>query len=207
LAAARVRVLTPGQIAARLDDRFRLLTGGARGALPRHQTLRALIDWSYDSLSEPEAALLRRLSVFAGGWTLEAAEATCSGVQVFGYSGVQAGGHGYSPPERLNTRTPEHLHDVLDLLDSLVDRSLVLVDEVAGGLRYRLSETVRAYAWEKLTASGELAAVRNRHRDWYLQLAEQSAAATHGAEPAAWLTCLEAELDNFRAALAWCQED
>jgi predicted ATPase/DNA-binding SARP family transcriptional activator len=177
LAAARARVLTPGQIAARLDDRFRLLTGGARGALPRHQTLRALIDWSYDSLPAAEAGLLRRLSVFAGGWTLEAAEAVASST------------------------------DVLDLLDSLVDRSLVLVDEVAGGLRYRLLETVRAYAGEKLAASGELTAVRKRHRDWYLQLAEQSAAAAHGPESAAWLTCLEAELDNFRAVLARCREE
>src|SRR5262249_34628707 len=155
LAAARTRVLTPGQIAARLDDRFRLLTGGTRGALPRHQTLRALIDWSYDSLPEGEAALLRRLSVFAGGWTLGAAEGVASDPST----------------------------DVLDLLDALVDRSLVLVDEVAEGLRYRMLETVREYAGEKLAASGEVTAVRKRHRDWYLQLAEQSAAAAHGREP------------------------
>jgi predicted ATPase/DNA-binding SARP family transcriptional activator len=173
LAAARMQVLTPQQIAERLDGRFKLLTRGTRGALPRHQTLRALIDWSYDSLPAAEAALLRRLSVFAGGWTLEAAEAVCA--------------------------------DVLDPLDSLVDRSLVLVDEVAEGLRYRLLETVREYAREKLAASGELAAVRKRHQAWYLGLAERAYASINGPEEPEWLTRLEAELDNLRAALAWCQ--
>jgi len=190
----------------RLDDRFWLLTGGARGALPRHQTLRALIDWSYDSLSEPEAVLLRRLSVFVGGWTLEAAEAVGSGQWAVG-SKVRSERSDALDPAGLLTARCLLPTDVLDLLDSLVDRSLVLVDEVAEGLRYRLLETVRAYAWEKLAASGELTAVRKRHRDWYLQLAEQSAAAAHGPEASAWLTCLEAELDNFRAVLARCQEE
>jgi predicted ATPase/DNA-binding SARP family transcriptional activator len=234
LAAARVRVLTPQQIAERLDDRFNLLTRGARGALPRHQTLRALIDWSYDSLPEEEAALLRRLSVFAGGWTLEAAEAICAGVQAFRRSGVQApseskGDSVLSSPERLNVRTPERPDEVLDLLDSLVDRSLVLVDEAgearfdarvpaervdvsAGGrapgqgLRYRMLETLREYSREKLACSDEWAAVRNRHRDWYLQLAEQVEAEAPHSERAARLTRPEAELDNLRAALAWCHE-
>jgi predicted ATPase/DNA-binding SARP family transcriptional activator len=201
LAAARVRVLTVQQIGARLDDRFALLTGGERGALPRHQTLRALIDWSYDSLSAAEAALLRHLSVFAGGWTLEAAEAVCGGG---------------APGSRLPAPREVSLHagsrepgagspDVLDLLDALVDRSLVLVDEVAEGLRYRILETVREYAREKLAASGELAAVRDRHRNWFLQLAEQYDDA-HGSGQATWAARLEAERDNLRAALAWCQE-
>jgi predicted ATPase len=180
LAAARARVLTPQQIAARLDDRFALLTRGTRGAVPRHQTLRALIDWSYDSLPAAEAALLRRLSVFAGGWTLEAAEA------IGGSNGTTA--------------------SVLDILDSLVDRSLVLVDEVAQGLRYRLLETVREYAREKLEASGELTATRNQHRDWFLHLATQADAAARGPEQKAHLTQLSAEIDNLRAALAWCLE-
>src|SRR5439155_20632940 len=118
LAAARVTVLDVAQIAARLDDRFQLLTGGGRAAIPRHQTLRALIDWSYDGLPEAEAALLRRLSVFAGGWTLEAAEAVCSGIQVFRYSGIQAhkdspvldlaGPEHHHPLRGYPTRTPEH---------------------------------------------------------------------------------------------------
>jgi non-specific serine/threonine protein kinase len=202
LAAARARVLTPGQIAARLDDRFRLLTGGARGALPRHQTLRALIDWSYDQLSAAEAALLRRLSVFAGGWTLEAAEAVCGdrGLQIADRR-LQIGEDPSDTPQSAICK-----EEVLDLLDSLVDRSLVLVDEVAEGLRYRMLETVRAYAGEKLTASGEVTAVRNRHRDWCLQLAEQRDVAVHGRQYSAWLARLEVELDNLRAALAWCQE-
>jgi predicted ATPase/DNA-binding SARP family transcriptional activator len=175
LAAARVTVLPVAQIAARLDDRFQLLTGGSRAVLARHRTLRALIDWSYDSLPAPEAALLRRLSVFAGGWTLAAAEAVCGGA-------------------------------ALDLLDSLEACSLVLVDEGAEGLRYRMLETVREYAGEKLAASGERPAVRNQHRDWYLQLAEQVGAEASDPELSARLTRLEAELDNLRTALAWCQE-
>src|SRR5262249_3672925 len=147
LAAARVRVLTVGQIAARLDDRFRLLTGGSRAALPRQRTLQAMIDWSYDLLSEAERAVLRRLSVFAGGWTVEAAEAVC---------GELAPGSRRQAPSSMESKTASRLAtpqpgawslepgaDVLDLLDSLVDRSLVLVDEVAQGLRYRLLETVR----------------------------------------------------------------
>jgi predicted ATPase/DNA-binding SARP family transcriptional activator len=209
LAAARVKVLSAAQIATRLDDRFTLLTRGARGALPRHQTLQALIDWSYDLLSEPEQSLLRQLSVFAGGWTLEATEAVCKAAD-----------------------SGQWMTEYLDLLDSLVDRSLVLVDEagagapegvgpvrgrfdtagVSGGgrspgegLRYRLLETVREYALEKLAASGELAAVRRRHQAWYLALAERAYAAIDGPEEPEWLTRLEAELDNLRAALAWCQ--
>jgi predicted ATPase/DNA-binding SARP family transcriptional activator len=207
LAAARVHVLTPQQIAERLDDRFNLLTRGARGVLPRHQTLRALIDWSYDSLPEEEAALLRRLSVFAGGWTLEAAEAICGdfGVRNLDFRlPAQAGAYLSNPIQ--NSRSRIHNSEVLDLLDSLVDRSLVLVDEVDQGLRYRMLETVREYAREKLAASGELASLRNRHRDWCLQLAEQVEAEAPNLERAARLTRPEAELDNLRAALAWCHE-
>src|SRR5439155_2260924 len=140
------RVLTPQQIAARLDDRFSLLTRGARGVLPRHQTLRALIDWSYDSLSDAEAALLRRLSVFVGGWTLEAAEAVCGD---FGFWILDFGLPATSKTSDLrkplsdpiqNPKSKIQNEEVLDLLDSLVDRSLVLVDEVARGLRDRLVE-------------------------------------------------------------------
>jgi predicted ATPase/DNA-binding SARP family transcriptional activator len=191
LAAARVRVLTPEQIAERLEQRFTLLTRGARGALPRHQTLRALIDWSYDSLPGAEATLLRRLSVFAGGWTLEAAEAVCS-----------------DPSDRMPGPHARIQHwEIFDLLDALVDRSLVLVDEVAEGLRYRMLETVQEYAREKRDESGERTATRNRHRDWYLQRAELAEAEVLGpGRGPAWRS-LEAELDNCRAALAWCQEE
>jgi non-specific serine/threonine protein kinase len=199
------------QIAARLDDRFKLLTRGARGALPRHQTLRALIDWSYDSLPEEAAALLRRLSVFSGGWTLEAAEAVCKAVDS-GWWLVDRSGNGNDTDQGVPVGVgPTTSHyppstDVLDLLDGLVDRSLVLVDAVAEGLRYRLLETVREYARQKLDHSGELAAVRNQHRDWYLQLAEQVEAAASASERTAGLTRLEAERDNLRMALTWCQE-
>ena len=149
LAAARIKVLSVQEIAARLDDRFSLLTAGSRTAIPRHQTLRATIDWSHDLLSEPERILFRRLSVFAGGFTLEAAEAICS-------DGMAAG-------------------DILDLLGRLVGKSLVVVDAPEDGeTRYRLLETIRQYALEKLLAAGEAAETRQRHGDFYLQLAEES---------------------------------
>lgn len=147
--------MTVEQVAQRLDDRFRLLTGGSRTALPRQQTQRALIDWSYDLLSGGERALLRRLSAFAGGWTLDAAEAVCAG------DGIDE-------------------QDVLDLLTRLVDKSLVLVEEVnSGAARYHLLETVRQYARAKLLEAGEAEAVRARHLDTYLRLAEK--AASHGS--------------------------
>jgi predicted ATPase len=182
LAAARVTVLDLGQIAARLDDRFQLLTGGSRAAIPRHQTLRALIDWSYDSLPEAEAALLRRLSVFPGGWTLEAAEAVCSD------STIQN-------------------EEVLDRLTALVDRSLVLVEETREGLRYRMQETVREYAREKLREHGEEEAAHAGHLAYFLRLAEAAGPKLRGPDPEATLAQLEAEIDNFRAALAWCETE
>ena len=176
LAAVRVKVLTVEQIAARLDDRFRLLTGGSRTALPRHQTLRAAMDWSYDLLSEPERALLRRLSVFAGGWTLDAAEAICAG-----------GGSRAS--------------DILDLLSSLVDKSLVLVETRPPDTRYHLLETIRQYSRDRLQESDEAVAVQRRHLDWYLVLAERAQAELRGPQQEAWLERLEAEHDNLRGAL------
>jgi predicted ATPase/transcriptional regulator with XRE-family HTH domain len=180
LAAARVKVLTVEQIAARLDDRFRLLTGGSRIALPRQQTLQAAIDWSYDLLSEPERRLWRRLSVFAGGWTLEAAEAVCAG------AGLDAA-------------------EVLDRLTSLVDKSLVTVDAMAGEARYRLLETIRQYGREKLERSGEAAVIRRQHLEWHVGLAERAEPELTGPDQAVWLEKLEAEHDNLRAALEWSQ--
>ena len=180
LAAARVRVLAPEQIAARLDDRFRLLTGGSRTALRRQQTLRAAVDWSHDLLPEAERALLRRLAVFAGGWTLDAAEAVGVG------AGVEA-------------------EEVLDVLTQLVDKSLVVAEAPAGRgeARYRLLETVRQYAEEKLLDAGEAAAVRARHRDWFLAWAERARAELRGPDQRAWRRRLDAEHDNLRAALEW----
>lgn len=179
LAAARVKVLKVEQIAERLDDRFRLLTGGRRTALLRHHTLRALIDWSYDLLPAPERALLQRLSVFAGGWTLEAAETVCQGQGIDGY-------------------------DVLDLLTQLVNKSLVVVDADDGTeRRYRFLETIRQYAREKLLEAGEGLDVSDRHLEYFLGMAERADLELRGPKLPEWLKRLEVELDNLRAALAW----
>ena len=178
LAAARVRSLSVEEINRRLDHRFRLLTGGSRAALPRQQTLRSLIDWSYDLLQNSEKLLLRRLSVFAGGWTLDAADRICAG------DDVEDG-------------------KVLDLLTSLIDKSLVAVDESEAGFRYRLLETVRQYARERLVESGGTETIRAHHRDYFLALAEEADKRLLGAEQADWLRHLEKEHDNLRAALEW----
>jgi predicted ATPase/class 3 adenylate cyclase len=187
LAAARVRVLSVEQIAVRLDDRFRLLTGGQRGKLPRQQTLQATIDWSHQLLTEPERILFRRLSVFVGGWTLEAAEAICAGE-------IQELEAGFDPEE------------VLDLLTHLVDKSLVMKVELEGSARFRWLETVRQYALEKLLESGEASAVRDRHLEWFLKLAEEAEAGYYSPEQSAWIRRLEADHDNLRSAIEWSQQ-
>jgi predicted ATPase/class 3 adenylate cyclase len=176
LAAARIRSLSVEEIDGRLDQRFRLLTGGSRTALPRQQTLRSLIDWSYDLLREPERLLLQRLSVFAGGWTLAAAEQVCVGD---GVADV----------------------DVLDLLTSLSDKSLVVAEQRDEHSRYRLLETVRQYARDRLLESGGTVPVRERHRDHFLALALEAEPKLLGAQQAAWLQHLEVEHENLRAAL------
>ena len=184
LAAARINALTPEQIAVRLDDRFHLLTGGSRTALPRHRTLRATVDWSYNLLTEPERLLLRRLSVFVGGWTLEAAEQVCA---------LDAG----APPTLA-------FSDVLDLLSQLVGKSLVVAEARDGSgaaMRYRLLETIRQYAREKLDTSGELPATRDRHLAYFLKLAEQASPNLLAADPEC-LRRTETEYDNLREALA-----
>jgi predicted ATPase/transcriptional regulator with XRE-family HTH domain len=175
LAAALTPVLSAEQIATRLDRRLDLLAGGSRTALPRQQTLRAAIDWSYDLLLEPERRLLRRLAVFSGDWTLEAAETVCSG----------------------------GADDVLELLGRLVAKSLVQVDD-GGHVHYRLLETIRQYALEKLEGSGEAASMHERHLDWFVALAERAEPHLIGADQVVWLDALDAERDNLRAALAWC---
>jgi predicted ATPase/class 3 adenylate cyclase len=177
LAAARVRALSVKGIAVRLSDRFRLLTGGHRTALPRQQTLRALIDWSYDLLTEAERILLRRLAVFAGGWTLEAAEAVGAGAGI----------------DQAN---------VLDLLTALVEKSLVAIETSCG--RYRLLETVREYAQDRLNDSGGGDATRAQHLAFYLALAEGARPGLKGSEQATWLARLDAERENLLAAHAWC---
>ncbi len=179
LAAARVRVLRVAEIAAGLDNRFQLLRGGSRTALPRHQTLAALVDWSYDLLTEPERALLRRLAVFAGGWTLEAARDVCAG------EGVAADA-------------------VLDLLDRLVSKSLVSAERpAAGGTRYTMLGTIRQYALAKLEASDEATVVQRKHALYFYGLAEAWNPILGTSDRRSALDRFDAERDNFRAVLPW----
>jgi predicted ATPase/class 3 adenylate cyclase/DNA-binding CsgD family transcriptional regulator len=184
LAAARLGSLPVSEINSRLDQRFRLLTTGSRTALARHQTLRSLIDWSYELLSPDERMVAERFSVFAGGWTLEAAEAVAAG------GGIEE-------------------WQVLDLLAALVDKSLVQADESRGSIRYRFLETVRAYAAERLAMRGSAGQreVRSAHRDHYLSLVETAAAELRGPDELRWLDTIEAEFDNIRAALAFSIAD
>jgi predicted ATPase/class 3 adenylate cyclase len=180
LAAARVKMMSVEQISGRLDDRFRLLTGGARTALPRQQTLRALIDWSYDILTENERLLLCRLSIFAGGWTLEAAEEVCAG-------------------EGMDT------YAVLDLLTQLVNKSLVVVVEYSqsGETRYRMLETIRQYAREKLLEAGGSEIIRDRHLAYFVNLTKRAEPELFRPNQVYWLNKLDDELDNLRLALDW----
>ena len=180
LAAARMRVLSVEQILTRLNDRFRLLAGG-HGALARHQTLRASIQWSYDQLTPDEQQLLRTISVFAGGWTLEAATACVERWDEF---------------------------EVLDLLTRLVEKSLVVVERIDGeDTRYRCMESVRQYASELLNEAHEAKTARNRHRDWCVVFAERAAKHIRGGGEVRWYERIESEIDNLRAALEWCRED
>ena len=178
LAAARVRALPVEDIAARLDDRFRLLTDGGRTALPRHQTLRSLIDWSHGLLTHQEQILLHRLSVFAGGWTLPAAEEVCSD------AGVESA-------------------EILDLLTHLVDKSLVSLDHAGPVSHYRMLETIREYGWEKLTGSGEVEALRDRHLNYIVGFVQEAESQYHAVDEAVWCDRLEQEIANLRTALEW----
>lgn len=177
MAAARMRSFSVEAINSRLDQRFRLLTGGSRTALPRQQTLRALIDWSYDLLSPAEQTLLARLSLFSGGWTWEAAETICAG-------------------------DPVESWEILDLLTGLVDKSLVVAETVGGdSLRYRFLETIKQYAGDQLQARGEEATTRQKHIGYFLALSEEAYSQLRGPEQQHWLERLEAEHDNLRSAL------
>jgi predicted ATPase/DNA-binding CsgD family transcriptional regulator len=181
LAAVRVKALRVEQIAERLAERdqFRLLTTGSRTALPRHQTLHALIDWSHDLLLEPERVLLRRLAVFSGGWTLEAAESVCVGDSV-------------------------EVNAVLDLMTQLVNKSLVISERAQGQeARYRMLETIRQYASKRLIEAGEVEQLRNQHLDFFLQWVERIEVDVRGPQQIKWLDQLEADHANLRAALEW----
>ena len=182
LAAARVRSLSPEQIAARLDDRFRLLTGGSRAAVQRQQTLQALIDWSYDLLSPQECTLLRRLAVFAGGWTLEAAENICAWGEVDELA-------------------------VLDLLDQLVNKSLVSMESTSAQPRYRMQETIRQYSQDKLLAAGEAIEARKRHLAYFEAKLAEAGPLWRTAQRSRWLTWVGQEQDNLRHAVEWALEN
>jgi predicted ATPase len=183
LAAARVKVLAPRHLARKLDERFRVLTGGSRAALPRQQTMRALIDWSYDLLSAMERKLFRLLAIFAGGFTLEMAAAVCADDE---------------PSE-----DAVESWEVLDLLSSLVDKSLVHADQTEGGVRYRLLESMRQYGCERLAEAGEEAVVAQAHAVAFLALGEELHSSFETTPERVWLARAEPELENFRAALTW----
>jgi non-specific serine/threonine protein kinase len=182
LSTARMGALAVEQVAERLEDSLKLLTGGDRTAAPRHQTLRATLDWSYELLSERERRLFGRLSAFAGGWTLGAAEAVGAG------ESIEEG-------------------EVVDLLSRLVNKSMVVVEAAEdSGLRYGMLEPVRQYGQELLAASGEADAVRRRHASWYFELAKEVEPWLRGARQEVWLQHLEREYGNLRAALGWALE-
>lgn len=182
LAAARVGALSVDMILDRLGDRFRLLTKGERAVLPRHQTLGAVIDWSYDLLTEEERALFRRLGVFAGGWTLEAAESMCCG------EGIEE-------------------WEILELMTGLVDKSLVQIDQSQEDVRYRMLETVRQYAWQKISTANEIEGIRSQYIGYYLKLAEEGEKKSYWGGDTTQQKRLAMDFDNFRTALSWCFED
>lgn len=181
LAAARLNMFSAVEIAARLESSFGLLTGGSRTAMPRQQTLRASIDWSWELLSEMERILIRRLTVFAGGWTLEAAESVCS-------------------------LDGEGSMDVLANLSRLVERSLVIVEQSGRETRYSCHEVIRQYAQEKLAGSGEVERVRRSHLQYFLALAAVAEPALHSLQQVEWYDRLKEERDNFRSALEYASQ-
>jgi predicted ATPase/class 3 adenylate cyclase len=182
LAAARVKMISPEEIALRLNDRFRLLTGGSRTALPRHQTLRAAIDWSYHLLGGPEGVLFRRLSLFYGSFSLEAAEAIC---EVPDLDSV----------------------DVLDSVSRLVDKSLLILETSEGRARYRMLETIREYAFDRLRESGETSHLQTQFLNFFLNFGQRAHQELSGPAQGEWLERLDAEQENFRAALTWTVQD
>jgi non-specific serine/threonine protein kinase len=178
LAAARTKMLSVEEISTRLDDSFRLLAAGSRTALPRQRTLHATMDWSHELLGQKERVVFRRLSVFAGGFTLEAAESICAGEEL-------------------------QRDEVLELLSQLLDKSLVVAQERGGAVRYRLLETIRQYGRERLEEAGEAAHVRRQHAGYYLAVAEAADPELKGDRQVTWLERLEAEHDNLRVAMRW----
>jgi predicted ATPase/class 3 adenylate cyclase len=178
LAAARVKSLSVEQLATMLHERFRLLTGGSRSSLPRQQTLRAMMDWSYELLVQDERTVFRRLGVFAGSFSLDAAQGVCTDLVISDW-------------------------DVIDLLSSLVEKSLVMAETVDEHQRYRLLESTRAYALERLAADNDEERMREQHARWFLRWAEQHDAVRNSISWRVWIAQILVEIDNVRAALDW----
>jgi predicted ATPase len=229
LAAARLRSLSPQQVADRLDDRFRLLSSGSRTALPRHQTLRAIVDWSWDLLTPAERTVLARLAVFAGGATPDAAQHVCgaptppthasapptppthasaapSPIPPAAESALTLPAESSAKPAPAPaTKSSLAPDEIIDIIASLVDKSLVVAQEdEVGEVRYRLLETVRAYAAERLEASGERTFIRVAHAEHFLALAERAEPELRAADQIRWINRLSLERDNFNAALRHC---
>jgi non-specific serine/threonine protein kinase len=215
LAAARAKVLSVEQMAERLESSFEILARGSRTALPRHQTLRATIEWSYNSLSDAESALFRRLSVFAGGFTLEAAEAVCGDPSLRSRAGF-----GLEAEDNPNPKIQNPKSNVLDVLSHLVDKSLVSVSQSAGSwaspnsgnpqsameVRYRLLETLRQYGHELLAENGDTHDLAGRHARYYADLCAEAASQLYRPHQVQWLDRLTIDLGNLRAALEWCHD-
>jgi predicted ATPase/DNA-binding SARP family transcriptional activator len=225
LAASRLRFFSPEALLARLGSRLKLLVGGPRDLPARQQTLRDTIAWSYDLLAEPEQTLFRRLSVFGGGWTLEAAEAVCSDfgfwILDFGLGSTKTSDSPELPtvlhrseapdvaeplPAIQNSKSKIQNEEVLDLLTALMEQSLVRQAEVGGETRFGMLETIREFGQERLAESGEAAEVRRQHAQFFLELAEAAEDELKGPDQLQWLDRLEREHDNLRAALAWSVE-
>jgi len=182
LAAVRIKVLSLNSICERLDDRFKLLTGGNRTSLPRQQTLKALIDWSYDLLSEKEKLLLQRLSVFNGGWTMDASEKICS-------------------DEIINE------YEILDLLSNLADKSLIKIIESENNIRYTMLETIKKYSIDKLSESDSINEINKKYFDYFCRIAEESESKLTGAAQREWISLMADDIENFRACLRWSLEN
>jgi predicted ATPase/class 3 adenylate cyclase len=219
LAAARLKASPVNQIVARIDNRFRLLTGGKQIALPRQQTLQAIFDWSHDLLSPSEHTLLRRLSVFVGGWTLEAAAEVCSEIYPPEEPAERRAGAdrrtsampwpGMERRSGLERRAISAVsiapEDVPDLLTHLASKALIVQEEHGDEVRYRMTETIRQYSREKLLSSGEAERTHSRHLSYFTWYVMAAGSKLWGAEENRWLSQLDIELDNLRAALEWSE--
>jgi predicted ATPase len=207
MAAAQVTALSVNEIATGLDDRFALLSSGRRTALPQHQTLRAVLDWSYALLSPPEQTLLSRLAVFAGSWSADAARAVCADARADAHIDMRPDdGAANAPTDAGSTERPTALRpaEILPLLIQLVQQSMAVADDREGVTRYRLLETTRQYALERLNDCGDMDAIRRQHASYFIRMVERTDLPWPRVEDTAWYSRLETEYGNLREALEWC---